>query len=65
LREGGDPSDARLEIYVAQKHSFQRPGELPPDRLVTVEGERPLEREARAVLRALRRLSPLSLPPAR
>ena len=65
LREGGDPSDARWEIYVAQKHSFQRPGELPPDRLVTVEGERPLEREARAVLRALRRLSPLSLPPAR
>jgi hypothetical protein len=65
LREGGDPSDARWEIYVAQKRRFQRPGELPPDRLVTVEGERPLEREARAALRALRRLSPLSLPAAR
>jgi len=65
LREGGDPSDARWEIYTAQKRRFQRPGELPPDRLLTVEGERPLEREVRAVLRALRKLSPLSLPPAR
>jgi aminoglycoside phosphotransferase family enzyme/predicted kinase len=64
LREGGDPSDARWEIYAAQKRRFQRPGEVPPDRLVTVDTERPLAREARAVLRALRRLSPLSLPPS-
>jgi len=60
LREGGDPSDARWEIYAAQKRRFQRPAEVPPDRLVTVDTERPLGREARAVLRALWRLSPLS-----
>jgi len=36
---------------------------VPPDRLVTVDTRQPLEREASAVLRALRRLSPLSLPP--
>jgi len=65
LRQGGDPSDARWEIYAAQKRRFQRPGELPPDRLVAVDGERPQVGEARAVLRALRRLSPLSLPQAR
>src|SRR3972149_7945657 len=62
LREGGDPSDARWEIYAAQKRRFQRPAEVLAERLVVVGGERPLEREARAVLRALRRLSPLSLP---
>jgi len=64
LREGGDPSDARWEIYAAQKRRFQHPREVAPERLLTVESERPLEREARAVLRALRRLSPLSLLPS-
>src|SRR3990170_5277034 len=33
LREGGDPSDARWEIYAAQKRRFQHPAEMPPDRL--------------------------------
>jgi aminoglycoside phosphotransferase family enzyme/predicted kinase len=65
LREDGDPSDARWEIYAAQKRRFQRPSEVPSDRLVAVEGKRTPAREARAVLHALRRLSPLSLPPAR
>src|SRR3990172_6534998 len=60
LREGGDPSDARWEIYAAQKRRFQRPAEVLTERLVVVEGGGPLEREAHAVLRALRRLSPLS-----
>jgi len=64
LREGGDPSDARWEIYAAQKRRFQRPSEVPADRLVTVGGEWTPAREARSVLRALRRLSPLSLFPA-
>src|SRR3990172_11167905 len=41
LLEGGDPSDARWEIYAAQKRRFQRLADVPPDRLVLVEGERP------------------------
>ena len=64
LREGGDPSDARWEIYAAQKRRFQRPSEVPPGRLIAVDAEQPPAREARAVLRALRKLSPLSLPPS-
>ncbi len=62
LRQGGDPSDARWEIYVAQKRRFQRPSEVPPERLITIDAERRLDREAKAVLRRLRRVSPLSLP---
>jgi len=62
LREGRDPSDARWEIYVAQKRTFERPSEVPPERHVVVDTARPLQAEARAVLAALRRISPLSLP---
>jgi len=61
LRQGGDPSDARWEIYVAQKRRFQRPSEVTPQQLIVVDGERPLDRAARQVLRRLRQLSPLSL----
>ena len=61
LRQGGDPSDARWEIYVAQKRRFQRPSEVTPQRLIVVDSERPLDRAARQVLRRLRQLSPLSL----
>jgi aminoglycoside phosphotransferase family enzyme/predicted kinase len=62
LRQGGDPSDARWEIYVAQKRRFERPSEVALQRLIVVDGERPLDRSAPQVLRRLRRLSPLSLP---
>ncbi len=62
LREGGDPSDARWEIYASQKRRFQRPSEVSPERLITVDTERPPGREAQRVLRRLRDLSPLSLP---
>jgi aminoglycoside phosphotransferase family enzyme/predicted kinase len=61
LLEGGDPSDARWEIYVAQKRRFQRPTEVPPERLITIDAEGRLDRGARAVLRRLRQVSPLSL----
>ena len=61
LREGGDPSDARWEVYVAQKRRLQRPSEVAPGRLIAVDGERPLARSARGALGKLRRLSPLSL----
>ncbi len=62
LRKGGDPSDARWEIYAGQKRRFQRPSEVPPERLITAGTEKPLGSEARRVLRELRDLSPLSLP---
>ncbi|HEU4758547.1 MAG TPA: AAA family ATPase, partial [Dehalococcoidia bacterium] len=62
LREGGDPSDARWEIYLAQKRRFQRPSEVPPERHVVVDATRPPQAAARAVVAALRRLSPHSLP---
>ena len=62
LREGGDPSDARWETYAAQKRTFQRPSEVPPERHVVVDTRRPLAAQARGVIAALRRLSPLSLP---
>ncbi len=62
LREGGDPSDARWEIYVAQKRTFQAPTEVPAERHLVVDSARPLDAQARAVLAGLRRLSPLSLP---
>ncbi len=62
LREGSDPSDARWEIYVAQKRRFQPPSEVVAERLVAVDSSRPIEWQAKTVLTALRRLSPLSLP---
>lgn len=61
LREGADPSDARWEIYTAQKRRFQRPSEVPPERLIVVDSERPQRATEREVLKALRRLSPLSI----
>jgi len=62
LKEGADPSDARWEIYVAQKRALQRPTEVAPERYVAVDSARPLASQVRAVLKAVRTLSPLSLP---
>ncbi len=61
LREGGDPSDARWEIYAAQKRIFQRPTEVDPERHVVVDSALSLRAQVRGVMRALRTLSPLSL----
>jgi aminoglycoside phosphotransferase family enzyme/predicted kinase len=61
VREGWDPSDARWEIFAAQKRRFQRPREVPAERLIVVAAEKALAGETRRVLRELRRLSPLSL----
>jgi len=49
---------------VAQRRRFQRPTEVPAERLVVVDATRPPAVEARAVVAALRRLSPLSLSQA-
>jgi len=59
LREGGDPSDARWETYVAQKRTFQRPSEVPAERRMVVDTTRFLQTQARTVIAALGRLSPL------
>ncbi len=60
-RNASDPSDARWETYVAQKRRFQRPSEVPEERLIVVDAERPVRSQVRLVLQELRRLSPLSL----
>lgn len=62
LREGASPSDAGWSVYVRQKRRFQRPKEVPPERLITVDAGRPLAAQVREVLDRLRRLSPLSVP---
>jgi aminoglycoside phosphotransferase family enzyme/predicted kinase len=61
LRQGWDPSDARWSVYSGQKRRFQRPNEVPAERLIAVSAEKPLAAETRRALRELRRLSPLSL----
>jgi len=55
LREGGDPSDARWEVYVAQKEIFQPVDELEPERHILVDGTRSIEAGLAAVIR---RISP-------
>ncbi len=63
LKEGRDPSDARWEIYVAQKRRFQRPGEIPEERRISIDGGQPVRSQVRIAAQGLRRLSPLSLGP--
>ena len=61
LRQGGDPSDARPEIFDAQKRRFQRPTEITGERLVIVPARGSLEAKVWAVIRGLRAVSPLSV----
>jgi predicted kinase len=63
LEAGADPSDARWEIYVRQKRRFQRPTEVPAERLIEVEASRAFKREVRDALRRVRAISPLSVTP--
>ena len=62
LAGGRDASDARWEIYVGQKRHFQRPSEVPEDRLLTIDTSRATERQLRQTLVRLRAISPLSVP---
>jgi len=62
FRKGRDPSDARPEIFAAQKRRFQRPSEVPVERRIVVPPEGPKRARMRVVLRGLRALSPLSVP---
>lgn len=53
LRQGGDPSDARWEIYLALKEAFQPVEELDRDRHIVVDTARPLGRSLGAVRRQI------------
>jgi aminoglycoside phosphotransferase family enzyme/predicted kinase len=61
LRHGKDPSDARWEIYIQQKRRFQRPGEVPAERLIQLDTSGPITRQIKAALGSLRAISPLSI----
>jgi aminoglycoside phosphotransferase family enzyme/predicted kinase len=62
FRKGGGPSDARPDIFAAQKRRFQRPTEIEPPRRITVPGDGTKAAKTRAVVEGLRALSPLSVP---
>jgi len=61
LRRGGDPSDARWGVYVAQKRRFQKPSEVGLDRRIVIDAARPIRVQTRTALASLRALSPISL----
>jgi len=61
VRRGAGGSDARWETYRAQKRRFQRPNEVPPERRIAIDAERPLRSQVGAALRRLREISPLSV----
>lgn len=61
FRKGSGPSDARPEIFAAQKRRFQRPTEIDPARRITVPGTGTKAAKMRAVVEGLRALSPLSV----
>jgi predicted kinase len=62
LQRGKDVSDARWVIYLGEKRRFQKPTEVPVERLIGVDTTRPRSRITGDVLDRLRRLSPLSVP---
>jgi aminoglycoside phosphotransferase family enzyme/predicted kinase len=61
LAQRRDPSDARWEIYIQQKRRFQRPSELPTDRLLRIDTSRAMKSQKSVAIRALRAISPLSV----
>ncbi len=61
LTGGHDASDARWEIYVQQKRRFQRPSEVPADRLIAINTSRGMQRQVRQAVGRLRAISPLSV----
>lgn len=62
LAKGRDPSDARWEIYVKQKRRFQRPTEVPPERLITIDTSSRVKKHGlQEAVERLRAISPLSV----
>ena len=62
LKRGRDASDARWDIYVQQRRRFQRPSEVPRERLISVNTSKRRTWSVAPILDALRRVSPLSVP---
>jgi predicted kinase len=60
VAQGRGPSDARWETYIHQKRRFQKPSEVPAERLIMVDGGQ-RGSKATEVTRRLREISPLSL----
>jgi uncharacterized protein len=58
---GTGPSDARWETYVGQKRRFQRPAEVPAERLIVIDARRRSGSNASKIRQRLRQLSPLSV----
>ena len=56
-----DPSDGRWEIYAGQKRHFQRPGEVPANRLFKIDTVRAMKPGVRKAIAGLKALSPLSV----
>jgi len=61
VTRGTGPSDARWETYVAQKRRFQRPSEVPLERLIVLNAPRHRTRNVTETVRRLKELSPISL----
>jgi len=61
LKARTDPSDARWEIYLRQKRRFQKPGEVPENRLVKVDTTGDKRRQMKAAVIGLKAISPLSV----
>jgi predicted kinase len=60
-KAGDNPSDALWHVYTGQKRRFQKPSEVPAERLIVLDAKRPTPELAAAVLEGLRQISPLSL----
>jgi predicted kinase len=61
LESRRDPSDARWEIYVQQKRRFQKPGEVPENRLIKIDTSGDTRRLIKAAAKSLKVISPLSV----
>jgi hypothetical protein len=57
---GDNPSDALWHVYRGQKRRFQKPTEIPPDRLITLNASTSIRTQAQDTRASLRALSPLS-----
>jgi aminoglycoside phosphotransferase family enzyme/predicted kinase len=60
-KTGDSPSDALWHIYTAQKRRFQKPTEIPPERLIKLDASSTIATQAKAAQAALHVISPLSV----
>jgi predicted kinase len=57
---GDDPSDALWHVYAGQKRRFQRPSEVPADRLIALEAGAATHSQAKSARAAIHAISPLT-----